>query len=161
MKMKTMKFFTLGLLFAGAVAMTGCKKEDMSQYAKKEEIKQTTIKNIDLTITPNQWIWNAAYKSWEFSYPHGYIGNGVLVGYVMGGQGMQSLPYYDANSGVIYGLADRTYLDEIKITYYDGTSSLAKPSYDKHVYLKIIPSALRKAHVDYSDFEAVAKAHNF
>jgi hypothetical protein len=158
--MKNIKLLSIGLILAGGLVLASCKKEDMSQYAKKEEVKKATIENIDLTITPNQWTWNATYNSWEFSYSH--IDKGALVGYVLTGQGLHVLPHYDANTGVTYGLMDNTAWEgTIVITYYDGTDDLAKPSSNEYVDLKIIPSALRKAHVDYSDFEAVAKAHSF
>ena len=153
-----MKNLTIGLLLIGMTALVGCQKEDMSKYVKKEDVK---IENISLTIKPYEWTWNAVYKSWQYTLTHESISNDALVGYVMKGQGKQALPYYDANTGVTYGLVDYTILDRILVTYYDGTNSLSAPSSDTYVYLKIIPSSQMKPNVDYTDFEEVAEAHNF
>lgn len=159
--MKKIKLLTLGLMIAGTTLLSSCKKEDMSEYAKKEDVKNTVIENVDLTIQSYQWTWNSFYKSWEYSHPHSYIYDGVLVGYVMNGQGKQALPFYNANTGVTYGLVDATFDNKILVTYYDGTTSLAKPTNETYVYLKIIPSSQMKPNVDYTDFEAVAEAHDF
>ncbi|MCO5269474.1 MAG: hypothetical protein M9897_11350 [Brumimicrobium sp.] len=160
-----MKYLTMGLLFIGITALVSCKKEDMSKYVTKDELSQgqvssdPKIENIDLTIKPYEWTWNSLYKCWEYKYPHSSIYQGVLVGYVMNGQGKQFMPYYDAQTGVTYGLADETFSGNIRITYYDGTTSLQKPSYDKYVYLKIIPSAGLKTHpnLDLTNYEEVSK----
>lgn len=157
--MKIITILTIGLLITGATS--SCKKEDMSQYAKKEDVKNTIIENLDITIQPYQWTWNSSYNSWEYSYSHEFINDGVLVGYTINGQGKQALPFYDANTGVTYGLVDATFNNQILVTYYDGTSSLTAPTYEKYVYLKVIPSSQMKENVDYTDFEAVAEAHNF
>lgn len=145
------------LLFATVVAflaLTSCKKEE---YVKKEDLKK--IESIDLTIESSQWQWNSLYKSWEYSYSHSFINDGVLVGYVMTGQGKQALPYYDASNGVTTGLMDNTYDGKIVVTYYDGSTTLQKPSGQKYVYLKVIPSSQMKPNVDYSNHQAVIEAH--
>jgi len=148
-------------MIAGTTLLSSCKKEDMSEYAKKEDVQNTVIENIDITIKSYEWTWNNLYNTWEYTRSHGFINDGVLVGYVMNGQGKQALPFYDANTGITYGLVDATFDNKIMITYYDGTSSLSSPSSDVYVYLKIIPSSQMKPNIDYTDFEAVAEAHNF
>ena len=162
--MKKMLFIAVIAL----VSLASCKKEDMSKYVKKTDLEQGStaanpkIENIDLTIEPYQWQWDSSAKSWVFSVSHGFINEGVLVGYVMkGGLGKQSLPYYDPNVEAFFGLADMTFSDKINVTYYDGSNSIARPAYSTFVYLKIIPSAQIKENVDYSNYEEVAKAHNF
>jgi len=131
--MKIIKLLTLGLLFVGAISLSSCKK-----YAKKEDVKNTVIENLDITIQPYQWTWNSSYNSWEYSHSHEFINDGVLVGYVMNGQGKQALPFYDANTGVTYGLVDATFNNKIIVTYYDGTSFLTAPAYEEYVYLREI-----------------------
>ncbi len=128
-----------------------------SKYVKKEDIK---IENIDLTITPNDWVWNAAYNSWEYNVSHSYIDQGVLFGYVMNGQGMQALPFYTYDDNITIGLVDQTFNDKIIITYSDGTSTLERPTYDEYVYLKIIPSSMIKPNVNMKDFNAVQQVYN-
>lgn len=164
--MKLMKYLTMGLLFLGITTLIGCKKEDMSQYVKKSDLESVTteanpkIENIDLTIKSYQWTWNSTYNCWEYKYGHSSINNGVLVGYVMNGQGKQFLPYYNAQSGVTYGLADETFGGNIRVTYYNGTTSLAAPTSDVFVYLKVIPSSQIKPNVDLTNYKEVAKVYN-
>src|SRR5690554_1765778 len=139
-----------------AVGFSSCKKEDMSDYVKKDEINTVDtnpkIENIDKTITPYEWSFDNISNSWEYSHYHSPIGDGVLIGFVMSTQGKQALPYYDANTRITIGLIDQTYSDEIKVTYYNGSSTLDRPTYDKYVYLKIIPSSQINPNIDLTDF---------
>jgi len=127
------------------------------KYVKKEDIQ---IENIELTITPNNWVWNSTYNSWEYSVSHSFIDKGVLFGYVMNGQGMQALPFYTYDDNITIGLVDQTFNDKIVITYSDGTSTLTRPTYDEYVYLKIIPSSMVKPNVNMKDFNAVQQTYN-
>ncbi len=123
--MKILKTGVILVLFI--FGFNSCKKED------------SKIENIDIKIEPYQWTWNNSDKRWEYSVSHSYIQTGVLMGYVMA-SGKELMPYYDAQIGVTYSIVDFTFQNQILITYYDGTNSLAQPAYAKNVYLKIIPS---------------------
>lgn len=159
----------MGILFIGMTTLMGCKKEDMSKYVTKDELSQgqvsssPKIENISLTIKSYEWTWNSIYNRWEYKYSHSFINNGVLVGYVLDG-GEQFLPYYDANTGNTWGLIDYTFgsPSSIIVTYYDGTTSLQKPSSDTYVYLKVIPSSGLKTHpnLDFTNYKEVSKAFN-
>lgn len=131
-----MKMIKIGvILITLLVGFNSCKKEDMSEYLKKEDI---TIENLNFTIQPSQWSWNSNSQKWEYSITHGFINSGILSGYVQGPYGKEELPYYDANAGVTYSIVDNTAQNQILITYYDGTTSIQHPSYEEFVYLTIL-----------------------
>ena len=77
------------------------------------------------------------------------------------GQGKQALPYYDAQTGVQFGLIDYTFgtTGNIIISYYDGSTTLQKPSSSTYVYLKIIPSTQIKPNVDHTNYEEVIDSY--
>jgi len=151
--MKKVLFILLAVV---SVTVSSC-----SKYAKKDDIKVLMIENLDLTISPNDWTWNSTYDQWEYKISHSYLNNDALVGFVMSGNGKEALPYFNMFDGTIVGLTDVSFSGYLMVTYYDGNSDLPRPSSDKYVYLKIIPSGLKKPNVNYTDFKEVRKAHNF
>ncbi|HTH31358.1 MAG TPA: hypothetical protein VL946_08405 [Lacibacter sp.] len=155
--MKKLIYLTLSafLLSIGSA----CKKEDMSKYATQDDLSNNKIENISLTIRPTDWTWNALLDQWEYAYPHSYIGNGAVLGFYQGINGKEAMPYYDAQSGVTFGLTDDSVSGSIYITYYNGSESLAAPTTNQYVYLKIIPSQLKKPNIDHADFEEVNAAY--
>lgn len=161
-----MKTFFITIL--AAVAFVSCKKEDMSKYATKEDLNNITseptttqlIESIDLEVYSWEWEWNSLYNQWEYTLQHDFIGDGVLVGYLMTAGGKNALPYYNALTGVTFGLVDATFSDEILITSYDGSSNLSAPTSTMYFYLKIIPASLVKSGVNYNNIEEVFAAHD-
>jgi len=127
------------------------------KYVKKEDIQ---IENIELTITPNDWVWNSTYNSWEYTTNHSSVDKGVIIGYLETPQGNQLLPYYTYDDNVTVGLVDKTSDNKIIITYSDGTSTLEKPSTNLKVIVKIIPSSMVKPNVNLKDFNAVQQTYN-
>ena len=117
-------------------SLTSCKKEDMSQYVKKSE---NTTETKSITINNYDWTWNSLYNRWEFAISHSYLYDKFITGFVMSG-GDQLMPYYDADSGVTYGLVDYTFDSNnprIIVTYYSGSSTLARPSSTEFIEIKI------------------------
>lgn len=118
-------------------SFTSCKKEDMSQYVKKSELPSTETKSI--TINSYDWTWNSLYNRWEYAISHSYLNDKLLTGFVMSG-GDQLMPYYDGDNGVTYGLVDYTFDSNnprIIVTYYSGSSTLARPSSSTYLTIKI------------------------
>lgn len=167
---------SITIILGAAVLMasfSACKKEGPVGPQGEQGVQGATgpqgpqgnanvIENIDLTITPSSWVWNSLYKTWQYSLSHAFTYNDALVGYVINGQGLQMLPFYDAQSNVTTGLVDNTASGSIIVTYYNGSTSLQRPSSNKYVYLKIIPSAMVVAHpnVNYKDYTEVKEAFN-
>jgi hypothetical protein len=145
----TLKFTGLFFIFFTFIS---CNK-----YVKKEDIK---IHNINVTITPNDWVWNADYKTWEYTTSHSFIDQGVLFGYLVTPQGNQALPYYTYDDNVTVGLVDKTSDNKIIVTYADGTTTLLKPATNLEVILKIIPSSMVKPNINMKNYEAVQAAYN-
>jgi hypothetical protein len=121
-------------------SLTSCKKEDMSQYVKKSELPATTTTETkSITINTYDWTWNSLYNRWEYAISHSYLYDKFITGFVMSG-GDQLMPYYDADSGVTYGLVDYTFDSNnprIIVTYYSGSSTLARPSSTEFIEIKI------------------------
>ena len=120
------------------VSLTSCKKEDMSQYVKKSDLP-TATETKSITINSYDWTWNSLYNRWEFGFSHSYLYDKFITGFLISG-GYQLMPYYDADSGVTYGLVDYTFDSNnprIIVTYYSGSSTLAKPSNTAFITIKI------------------------
>ena len=127
-------------------SLTSCKKEDMSQYVKKSDLPSPatptapiTTETKAITINSYDWTWNSLYNRWEFAISHSYLYDKFITGFVMSG-GNQLMPYYDADSGVTYGLVDYTFDSNnprIIVTYYSGSSTLARPSSSTYLTIKI------------------------
>ncbi len=125
-------------------SLTSCKKEDMSQYVKKSDLPSpstpSTTETKTITINSYDWTWNSLYNRWEYGISHSYLdGSKVMSGFIMSG-GFQLMPYYDANNSVTYGLVDNTFDSNnprIIVTYYTGSSTLAKPSSSTYIEFTI------------------------
>lgn len=132
------------LLLVAVIVVTSlasCKKEDMSQYAKKSDLpSSSTTETKSITINSYDWTWNSTYNQWEYGISQSSLYGKIISGFIMSGVGDQLMPYYDADNGVTYGLVDDTFDSNnprIIITYYSGSSTLARPSSTEFITIKI------------------------
>lgn len=157
--MKRIEKLKIATKFAGLFfiffALSSC-----SKYVKKEDLKEVEkVEVIDLTISPYDWVWNSTYNCWEYNHYHEFINNDVLVGFIMTGQGKQALPFLNGDDGTVFSIIDESFSNKIKITYYDGSSNLSRPQYDKFVYLRIIPSNMVKPNIELTNYNSVKEAY--
>jgi len=124
------------------------------------------VQQIDLTIHPNNWTYSSLYSEWHYDYhpsPDPAYGT-VVLNYIMSGNGKQVMPFVDTFNNCRYTFADNLFWSPPYIQYQftNFTTANVAPTYDKYVYLVLIPPARMAEHpnLDVSDYNAVKKAFN-
>lgn len=168
-----MKLKTTFLTFSVALAITGltlasCKKDPGPAGPKGDTGAAgangvANIKNYDVLIKPSDWVWDATYKQWAFDYPvTGDYYNAAVMAYVISGNGSEVMPYQNQIDGSITTFSTLFFVATPKIMfkYYNGTTTLARPTVDKSIKLVIIPPAMIKTGVDVKSYAAVKEVYH-
>ncbi len=168
-----MKFKTTFLTFSVALAiaamtLTSCKKDPGPAGPKGDPGAagangSANIKNYSVLIRPSDWVWDATYKQWAFDYPvTGDYYNAAVMAYVISGNGSEVMPYQNQIDGSITSFSTLFFIATPKVTfkYYNGTTTLARPTIDKSIKLVIIPPAMVKTGVDVRTYAVVKSVYH-
>ena len=156
--------FSVALAFA-ALTLVSCKKDPGPAGPKGDTGAAgangvANIKNYSVLIRPSDWVWDATYKQWAFDYPvTGDYYNAAVMSYVISGNGSEAMPYQNQLDGSITSFSTFFFIATPKVVfkYYNGTTTLARPTVDKSIRLVIIPPTMVKTGADPKTY-AVAKA---
>lgn len=168
MKLKT-TFLTFSVALAIiALTLISCKKDPGPAGPKGDTGAAgangaANIKNYSVLIRPSDWVWDATYKQWAFDYPvTGDYYNAAVMAYVISGNGSEVMPYQNQIDGSITTFSTLFFVATPKIMfkYYNGTTTLARPTVDKSIKLVIIPPAMIKTGVDVKTYAAVKEVYH-
>ncbi len=167
MKLKT-TFLTFSVALAmTAITCTSCKKDPGPAGPKGDTGAAgvngaANIKNYAVLIKPSDWVWDATYKQWAFDYPITAGYNDAVMAYVISGNGSEVMPYQNQIDGSITTFSTLFFIATPRITfkYYNGTTTLARPTVDKSIKLVVIPPAVIKTGVDVKTYAAVKEAYH-
>lgn len=172
MPFKTMKlkptYLTLTIALAvTALTFTSCKKDPGPAGPKGDTGAAgangvANIKNYNVLIKPADWLWSSTYKQWYFDYAVTAGYNDAVMAYVISGNGSEVMPYQNQIDGSITTFSTLFFIATPKITfkYYDGTTTLVRPTADKSIKLVIIPPAMIKTGVDASTYASVKDSYH-
>jgi hypothetical protein len=165
MKMKTTFKAILAVCLLVTAAFTSCKKGDtgpVGPTGAQGTAGSSNVTNYSITIHSNNWYWNSANNQWLFSYNLTADFNSAVYGYVMSGNGKEAMPYINPTNFSITTFANVLFqtTPSILFEYYDGTTTLTAPTSDVYLYLVVIPPAMKKPNINYSDYKSVKSAYN-
>jgi hypothetical protein len=167
MKTNIKTLTTLLLLAFLTVTNFSCKKDpgpkgDTGATGPAGPTGNANVKNFNITIGTNDWTWDNLYKEWYYNYNVSESSQSAIYAYTISGNGEEVMPYYSqiyltTTSFSSYLFNSTPY---IMFKYYNGTTSLAKPSISTFVRLVIIPPAMMKPNVNYHNYSDVKAAYN-
>lgn len=167
-----MKFKTTVLTFSITLAtlalvLNSCKKDPGPAGPKGDTGTAgangaANVKTYAVLIKPSDWVWDATYKQWYMDYPVTTDYNSAVMAYVISGNGHEVMPYQNQIDGSITTFSTLFFVSSPKIVfkYYNGTTTLARPTIDKSIKLVLIPPALVKTNVDVNIYDTVKKAYH-
>ena len=157
---KAVTISSLLLLIITTEIFSGCSGKDGAPGATGPA-GNANVKNYDLTIKPGDWKYNASYQEWYYDYPCSANSQSAVLGYVMSGNGKQSLPYVFTLGNCRYTMATNLFTSSpyIEFQFTNFTSATTAPTSDEFFYLVIIPPAMKKAHpnTDWNNYAEVMK----
>lgn len=167
MKLKTTFLTFSAVLALAAITCTSCKKDPGPAGPKGDTGAAgangaANIKYYAVLIKPSDWVWDATYKQWAFDYPMSADNSAAVMAYVISGNGSEVMPYQNQIDGSVTTFSTLFFIATPKIIfkYYNGTTSLARPTIDKSIKLVIIPPAMVKPGVDVNSYAAVKEAYH-
>lgn len=89
--MKIMKYLTIGILFIGMTTLVGCKKEDMSKYATKDELNNQQAKVFSYNLTFSA---GSTFESYSGITPYYQSGDVIITYYLFENLGDNNNPDY-------------------------------------------------------------------
>lgn len=89
--MKIMKYLTMGLLFIGITTLMGCKKEDMSKYATKDDLNNSQARVFNYNLTFNA---GSTFAYYDGISPYYTAGDVIVTYYLFENLGNNSNPDY-------------------------------------------------------------------
>ena len=167
MKLKT-TFLTFSItLVTVALSLGSCKKDPGPTGPKGDPGAAGTngaanIKTYAVLIKPSDWLWDATYKQWYMDYPVTTDYNSAVMAYVISGNGHEVMPYQNQVDGSITSFSTFFFVATPKIVfkYYNGTTTLARPTIDRSIKLVLIPPAMVKTSLTTGSYEAVKEAYH-
>lgn len=167
MKLRT-TFVTFSAAFTIAVlAFTSCKKDPGPAGPKGDTGAAgangaANIKNYSVLIKPSDWAWDATYRQWAFDYPVTAGYNDAVMAYVISGNGSEVMPYQSQLDGSTTSFSTFFFIATPRIVfkYYNGTTTLARPTADKSIKLVVIPPAMIKAGTELTTYAALKEAYH-
>ena len=161
---KTAKVFA-AIFIACGLMFTSCKKGDTGPKGDTGSAGTNgaaNIQNYQVSVNSTDWSWDALYKEWYYNYPSTASSQSAIMAYVISGNGEEVLPYYSQIYGTTTSFSSYLFSSPSKIMfkYYDGTTTLARPSTSMSIRLVIIPPAMIKPNVNVKNYAEVKAAYN-
>jgi len=154
------------LILLGTITLTSCKKDEVQgpkgDTGAAGADGAANIQNYNITINPADWSWYSLYKEWNYPYYVDASSNSAIMAYSISGDGEEVLPYLSQIYGTTLSFSSYLFSSSSRILfkYYNGTTTLARPTGSYYIRLVIIPPAMIKPGVDLTNYKAVKEAYH-
>jgi hypothetical protein len=152
----------LNLCLVCVLMLSSCSKET-GPVGPQGPKGNANVKNYRLTIATNDWQWESLYKEWYYDFTLlNEASESALYAYVISGDGEEIMPYQSQLTGATTSFSSVLFsaTPYIRFKFYNGTTTLTKPTLGQSIRLVVIPPSARKANVDYSNYTDVKSAYN-